>query len=326
MRIAFGRTVRTGLLLSGLLVAPVVMQLAHAQGGGGSTQILVPFAPGGPVDFVARTLATKMAARTGSPVVADNRPGANGLVSANALLPAAPDGKTLMVTGQGLMTISAHLTKLPFDPLTDLTPISGLAYADSALVVGKHVQANTLKEFIELAKKSQPLLAMGSGGKGNITHLYMERLKDVAGVDFLHVPYKGVGPAMQDVMGGQIAGVVTGLVAAIPQIKSGQAKALGLVGDTRSALFPDVPTMAEQGYPVLDVGWFGLIAPPRMRPETVRSLAATAGEIFREEDTKAALAKVGLNVWPKSADELSRIMREESARWAKLIRDKNITE
>jgi len=289
-------------------------------------QILVPFAPGGPVDVVARLLGNRLAVRTGGTVIAVNRPGANGLVAANALLMAKPDGETLMVTGQGLMTIAAHIQGLPFDPLRDLTAISGLAYADSALVVGKRVSANNLRDFVQLAKTSQPPLALGSGGQGNITHLYIERLKDLTKVDFLHVPYKGVGPALQDVLGGQIDGIFTGLVAAMPQIKAGQLKAMGVIGDKRSPLLPDVPTMAEQGYPILDIGWFALIAPPRMRPEMTQALAEAVADILREEETRAALARTGLNPWPKTAEQLMRVMHDESARWAQLIRDHNIKE
>lgn len=314
------------LLCCAALCMVAMASSAGAQSLPRNVQILVSTAPGGPVDIVARILGNRLAARTGGTAVALNRPGANGLLAANALLQAKPDGETLMVTGQGLMTISAHIQSLPFDPLRDLTAISGLAYADSALVVGKRVPASNLRDFVQLAKKSQPPLALGSGGTGNITHLYIERLKDLTKVDFLHVPYKGVGPALQDVLGGRIDGLFIGLVGAMPQIKAGQLKALGVIGDKRSPLLPDIPTLAEQGYPILDIGWFALIGPPRMRPELTQALAAEFADILAEEETRAELAKLGLNPWPKNADQLTRVMHDESARWAQLIREHNIKE
>lgn len=288
--------------------------------------VLVPFSPGGPVDYVGRLIARKLALRSGGTAVVDNRAGANGLIAANALMHGKPDGTTLMVTGQGLFTISPHLAPpMPFDPLTTLTVVGGLAYSDTALVVNKNVPAGNMKEFVELAARSNPPLALASGGQGNITHLYIERLKAVSKANFLHVPYKGVGPAVQEVVAGQTAGLFTGLVAAMPLVKAGQLKALGVVGDKRSLLAPDVPTMAEQGYPILDVGWFALVAPPHTRPDVVQALSAATIAILAEDDTKAELARAGLNPWPKTRAEMTKIMTDESARWGQLIRDNKIT-
>ena len=313
------------LLVCAACALSVAANPAAAQSLPQNMLVLVPFAPGGPVDFTARLIARKLAARSGGTAVVDNRAGANGLVAANALLRAKPDGSTLMVTGQGLMTISPHMQPpMPFDPLTSLTVIYGLASSDSALVVGKNVPANNMKEFMELAGKSQPPLALASGGNGNITHLYIERLKAVSNTKFLHVPYKGVGPAVQDVLGGQTAGVFSGLVAVLPFVKTGQLKALGVIGDVRSPLAPEIPTLAEQGYPILDVGWFAMLAPPKTPPEMVQALSAAVAAILNEDDTKAELAKAGLNPWPKTPAELNVIMQNESARWGKLIRDNKI--
>jgi tripartite-type tricarboxylate transporter receptor subunit TctC len=309
------------LFLSAILLHSFAVHAQMPSGG----RILVPVAPGGPVDFVARIVAGRLAARSGATVVVENKPGANGAVAASALMQSPADGKTLMLTGQGTMTISPHLSKLPFDPLRDLTPIAGVAFADSAFVVGAKVPANSLKEFIQLAKSGAPL-TLGSGGQGNITHLYIERLKDVSHTDFVHVPYKGVTPAVNDVIGGHIAGAFSGLVAALPHIRSGALKPLGIIGSQRSALLPEVPTMAEQGYPVLDIGWFALIGPPKMTSESVSALATAIKEVLAEKETADALTKAGLNPWIKDPKELAQLMSEESARWGKLIKEKNITE
>jgi tripartite-type tricarboxylate transporter receptor subunit TctC len=307
-----------------LLAVPAVSSVSFAQTLPPRVTILVPFAAGGPVDFVARQLAEGLKQKLAIIAIVENKPGANGVLAANMLRQSPADGQMLMVTGQGLMTISPHLTKMEFDPLKDLAAISGLAYSDAALVVSNTVKANDLKEFVELARNASAPLPFAHAGVGNILHLYAERLKSVAKIDFTYVPYKGVQPALQDTAGGFVTGVFAGLVAAVPLIEGKQVKVLGIIGEKRSPLMPEVPTMAEQGYPVNDVSWFALVGPPNFPAEKANAVAKVAAEILSQDSVVSLMAKSALFPWLKDPKELSRYMAEESDRWKILVEQNNI--
>lgn len=306
------------------LVALVASGSAAGQAPPSGMRILVGVAAGGPNDSAARLIAERLRSRRGISAIVENRTGANGLIAANALLQAAPDGQTVMLLSQGLITISPHLSKMPFDPLRDLTPIAGLATVDVAFCVANKVPANNLRDFVRIAKESKPPLSFGAAGQGNITHLLLERLKEVAKIEYLLVQYKGIAPSLQDVAGGHIDGSACALVTAMPLIKAGKLKTVGLFGDKRSKLLPDVPTTAEQGFPILDVSWYGFIGPPKMPRETANQVFAVIKDIVSEAETTAALEKVGFSPWLHDPDQFAQIMKEESARWGKIIRDNGI--
>lgn len=300
------------------------MSVALAQALPPKVQILVGVAAGGPNDTIARMIAERLRARTGGTVIVENRVGANGLIAANALHQATPDGQTLLIMSQGLVTISPHLSKMPFDPLRDLTPIAGLATLDVGFCIANKVPADNLRDFVRYARQAQSPVTFGAAGYGNITHLLLELLKDVAQIKFTLVVYKGIAPSLQDVAGGHIDGSACALVTAAPLFKGGRLKVIGLFGDRRSRVFPDVPTMGEQGFPVTDPSWYGMFAPPNMPREVVNQLFNAIKALLSDDEMIRSMVKVGFDPWIQEPAELSRIMREESARWAKLIRENNI--
>jgi len=311
-----------------LMVVMCVSTHAAAQALPSNIRLIVPFTPSGPVDYSARLLAEKLRTVLGIPVVAENRPGANGAIAAMAVKQAPPDGAMLLYTSSGMLTISPHLDKsLPYDALRDFVPVTTVVYADTALVVGTNVQAKNLKELVELAMKSSSKpLAFGSAGTGNITHGLLELFKESAKIDLLHVPYKGAGLAVVDVLSGQLTGMFIGLSLASPHVKSGKLRVLGVTGARRSALDPDVPTFSEQGYPGLDfVTWTGLMAPRNTPPETIKAIVAGVGRALGQEDTKAKLLSAGMTPSLLQGDEFTQAIRTESDSWKRLITEKHIT-
>lgn len=321
---AFGKQFSLSLLIGAILVSGS----AWAQTLPSSIRLIVPFTPSGPVDYSARLLAEKLRTVLGIPVVAENRPGANGAIAAVAVKQAPPDGATLLYTSSGMLTISPHLDKnLPYDALRDFAPVTTVVYADTGLVVGTNVQARNLKELVELAQKSSGKpLAFGSAGTGNITHGLLELFKESAKIDLLHVPYKGAGLAVVDVLSGQLTGMFIGLSLAQPHVKAGKLRVLGITGSKRSALDPDIPTFSEQGYAGIDfVTWTGIMAPRSTPPETIKAILNGVARALGQEDTKAKLLSAGMTSWLLQGDEFTQAIKTESASWKRLITEKNIT-
>jgi tripartite-type tricarboxylate transporter receptor subunit TctC len=289
-------------------------------------RMVVPMAAGGPTDFIARTLSEKLREKLNANVVVENRPGANGATGAIAVASADPDGKTLLLATSGLLTITPTLDqKSPLDADRDLVPITTVVVNGTALVVRKDYPANNIAEFVALSKKGPKPLSLGSAGVGNILHLYVELLKDATKTEFLHVPYRGVAPAMADALAGVIDGVFADLPASLPQIQGGSMKALGLVGETRSKAAPDIPTIAEQGFPgVNGASWFGLFGPAKMDPKLAESLAAKVGEILRDPEIAAKFEAVGATPTPVTPAEFAERIKRDRAHWAQLIKEHNI--
>lgn len=288
--------------------------------------IIVPFPPGGPVDLSARVLAESMRAQSGIPVIIENRPGAYANIAAVAVKQAAPDGERLLFATSSLLTISPHLySNLPYDAAVDFTPVSMVTYSQAVLVIAASVPAQNLKEFIELARTTRPPFAFGSVGMGGIIHGYIELFKDAAKIDLLHVPYKGGADQFTAVLSGQITGTFVNLSIALPSIRSGKVKALGLVGSKRSVLAPEIPTLEEQGYPGIDfMVWTGIMAPRGTSPEIVKAVANAVSSALAPEAVKAKLLAAGVTPWVLSTEEFSRTIKSESDRWKKLIAEKNI--
>lgn len=309
-------------VLCGAVLLPGVTSAQLPRSG---IRLLVPFAATGPIDFSARVLADGMRAQLGIPVIVENRTGANGAIAAVAVKHAAPDGGTLLVATSGMLTISPHIEKdLPYDAANDFTLLMPISYVDVALVVGAHVPARNLTEFVQLARSARPPLALGSAGTGNVTHGWIELFKDVAKVNLLHVPYKGIAPAFADVLGGRIAGTFAAFSLALPQIKAGKATVLGLVGNKRSALAPEYPTLAEQGYPGIDfLTWNALVGPRNLPPEVVNTIGSAVSRALESDEVRAKLLSGGVTPWLLSAEQFSRAVKDESDRWKKLIVEKN---
>jgi len=289
-------------------------------------RMVVPFSPGGPADLIARKLAERLGPQLDSTVIVENRPGANGVIGVQAVAKAPADGSVLLFATSGMLTISPVLYKdLSYDPLKDLSPIGRVVANGTALLVGKQVPANGMKEFVAYAQRSSQPVPIGSAGTGNITHLYMELMKDATGGNFVHVPYKGVAPALTDVMGGQIAGVFVDLPAALPLLKGGRVKALGLVGAERSPSAPEIPTIAEQGYKGVDgVSWFGVLGPAGMAADRAAAVHDALGRALAEPELINALKDIGSQPALNQPAEMAALMRSEQTRWAQLIKARNI--
>lgn len=294
---------------------------------GRAVRLVVPFAAGGPADFVARTLASKLGDPLNATVIVENRPGANGSIAAQAVSNAKPDGTTLLFATSGMLTISPILDKkLPYDPLKDLVPVSRAVANGTAMVVGPAVPSATLQDFIQYARSRSEPLAFGSAGNGNILHLYLELFKESTKLDITHVPYKGIAPAMTDVIGGQIAGVFADLPIALPHIRSGKVKALGMVGTQRSSAAPEIPTLAEQGVKGVDgVSWFGVLAPARTTPEEAQRLAEAIAKALGDPEARTKLQSVGSEPAPTTPAEMVSLIRSDQARWARVISERKIT-
>ena len=298
--------------------------LAQAPGMPSKMQILVGVAAGGPNDSIARMLSDRLRVKMNVTAVVENRAGANGMIAANALLKAPPNGQTILITSQGLVTISPHLSAAANNPGKDMTPIAGFATTDTGFCIANKVPADNMRDFVRYAKQAPKPVSLGAAGLGNITHLLLEQLRELGQFPYSLVVYKGIAPSLQDVAGGHIDGSVCALVTAIPLIKAQRLKLAGLFGDKRSMLFPDVPTTAEQGLPMPDASWYAIFGPPAMPQATVMLLFNAFKEIVSEPETVQQLAKVGFEPWIHDPVRLTEIIREESARWGKLIRDNNI--
>jgi tripartite-type tricarboxylate transporter receptor subunit TctC len=319
------RAPRASVLLALACAAVVLPSQAHAQLPPAGVRLLAPFAAGGPIDFSARVLAESMQAQTGTPVIVENRTGANGAIAANAVKQAAPNGATLLVATSGLLTISPHTQDNAPDLANDLVPIIALTYVDTVLAIGSHVSAKSLNEFIELARNAQQPLALGSAGVGNVTHGLTVLLSDVAKVKLLNVPYRGIAAALTDVLGGQIAGTWPAFNLALPHMKTGKITALGVVGNKRSELAPEIPTLTEQGYPGVDfITWTAIMGPRNIPPEVTSALRGAIARAITSEEARAKLAAVGIAPWLITPEEFSRTVQDERERWRKLIKERNI--
>ena len=300
---------------------------AQAPASGQPLRIVVPYAAGGPADLVARLLSERLRAQ-GVANIVDNRAGGDGAIGTQAVTQAQPDGNTVLFAGAGLLTVNQHMQKsLPYDPFKDLTPISGIAYADTVFVVSPSVPARDLKEFIALAKATKPPLALASGGTGTTTHLFLELLRDGGGFDFLHVPYKGSAPALTDVLGGQTNGTITALSITLQNIRAGKLKALAMVGPQRSSAAREIPTFAEQGVPGLDItSWWALMAPRNTPPAVVAQLSQQVARALADADVRAKMESAGVTPWPLSTADITATIRAESDRWKKLITERKLGE
>jgi tripartite-type tricarboxylate transporter receptor subunit TctC len=313
------------LSLTGLALTLTLLP-AHAQLQEPFVRMVVPLATGGPADFIARQLAERLQTHLKTKVIIENRPGANGATGAAYVATSEPDGRTLLFATSGLLTITPNLdNKLSFNPDSDLTPIARAVVNGTALVVKASAPYGNVAEFLAFARSKKEPPTLGSAGVGNITHLYIELLKSVTKTDFLHVPYRGVGPAMVDVIAGTIDGQFADLPASLPQIKGGTLKALGLVGETRSVAAPDIPTIAEQGYPgVTGASWFGLFAPAKMDPKLADEIASKVADALRDPSLVSSLQSVGSEPSFLPLKDFAALIAHDRGQWAAVIRERNI--
>jgi len=285
-------------------------------------RLILPFPPGGGTDIIGRILSERMAADLGQPVVLENRGGAGGNVGAEAAARSAPDGYTIVLVAPSLAISPSLYKKLNYDPVKDLTPIGLVATVPNVLVTHPSVPAQTLAEFITLAKNKPGGMNFGSGGAGTSNHLAGELFNLLAGVNLVHVPYKGVNLAMNDLIAGQVQLVVIGISAAAPQIKAGRLRALAVVTPKRSPALPDVPTAAEAGLPNFEVTtWYGLLAPAGTPKPIITRLNAALGRAMHAPDLQERLAGLATEPVTSTPEEFGELIRSEMAKWGRVVRD-----
>ena len=309
--------------LVGGLVLALVAPLAGAQAWPAKPiKWVVPFAPGGTTDILARTVGEKLAQALGQPVIIENKPGAGGGVGAELVARAAPDGYTIMGGTISTHAINASLYKnLPYDPVKDFVPIVLLARVPNMLVVNPDVPAKNVAELIVLLKANPGKYTFASSGNGTSQHLSGELFKSMSGTDMQHIPYKGSPPALQDVMGGQVTMTFDNITTAWPLAKSGKLRALAVTTATRSSIAPDVPTLAESGLPGFEVGsWQGVFAPAGTPPDIVRRLNAEIVRILGLPDVKEKLAGLGAELVGNTPEEFAVLVKAEVVKWADVVR------
>jgi len=289
--------------------------------------LTVGFAPGGGTDTAARIVAKKLSENIGQSVIVENRAGAGGNIAAQQIATAAPDGYTIHLTSVGPMTVAPHMTKnLPYDPKRDIAPITMGVIFPNVFVVHPGVPAKTLAQFVALAKQKPGQLNAASSGVGGAGHLAIELFKDRAGINVTHVPYKGGGPAMTDILGGRIE-MYVGVPSTVgPHVEAGKLLALATTGLKRTAMMPNVPTVAESGYPDFEaVNWYAFVAPGRTPKDIIDFWNREIVKALKDPQVNADLAKHGLEPAPGTPEELSRYMDRESEKWGKIVRDAKIT-
>jgi tripartite-type tricarboxylate transporter receptor subunit TctC len=299
---------------------------ACAQGGevypSKPIRFILPFPPGGGTDILGRILAERLAAQLGQPVVIENRGGAGGNVGAEAAAKSAPDGYTIVLVAPSLAISPSLYSKLNYDPVRDFAPVSLVATVPNVMITHPSLPAATLVEFIALAKSRPGAMNFGSGGSGTSNHLAGELFNAVAGVRLVHVPYKGVNLAMNDVLSGQVHLAVIGIPAAAPHIKAGKLRALAVIDSKRAPALPDVPTVAEAGLRNFEVTtWYGVLAPAGTPRPIIARLNAELVKIMHTPEMKERLAAMATEPVTGTPEAFADLIRREIAKWGKVVRE-----
>jgi tripartite-type tricarboxylate transporter receptor subunit TctC len=289
-------------------------------------RIVVPFAVGGPTDIIARMLAPKLAASLKRPVIVENKVGATGGIGAAYVAKSPPDGETLLLGTSSIMAASPNLIANPsYDPVNDFVPISLVATIENILVVHPSVPANNVRELVAYAKANPGKLAFASSGIGSTYHLGAELFASQTGIQWTHVPYKGAAPAIQDVLAGHVQVMFDNVSSAIPNVKAGKLKALGLASLKRYPSLPDLPTVAEQGVPGYTTTiWLGLFAPAKTPPAVMLRLQKEIGDAVGSADYKEKLLAIEMQPQASTSQELAGYLRADLAKWAKVVKDAGI--
>jgi tripartite-type tricarboxylate transporter receptor subunit TctC len=316
-------------ILIAALLGALFVAGAAAQGGFPSRPItmVVGFAPGGGTDTAARIIAKAASEALGQPVVVDNRAGAGGNIACELVAKAAPDGHTILLGSVGPLTVAPHMIKnLPYDPLKDLAPVTMAVTFANVLVVHDEVPVRTLAEYVKLANEKGSTLTYGSSGIGGAGHLSGELFRMMSGVNIVHVPYKGGGPAMQDLLGKQIASIFATPISAGPHIKSGRIRAIAVTSLQRTGFMPDVPTIAESGYAGFEAtNWYAYVLPAKTSNEIVERWNRELVKILNDPAVRAALLAQGMEPSPSSREALAATIKREYDTWARVVKAANIT-
>ncbi|CAN5493257.1 tripartite tricarboxylate transporter substrate binding protein [soil metagenome] len=305
------------------LLAVVASTPASAQGQAFPSKpirVVVPFAPGGTTDVLARGMAGILQGRLGVPVVIDNKPGGSGAIGIENVARSPADGYTLL-WGTDAVTVQPLLRKdFPVDPQRDLTPLVQVGYTPMLILVGRNFPAKDIQSFIAMAKAKPGELRYGSGGTGTVVHIAAERFRLAAGIDVIHVPYKGTGPALVDAVGGHIEAVITGVPEVMAQVKSGDLRPLVFTGEQRSPLLPEVPTLAESGFPgFFAAGWMGVLGPANLPTAIADKLATALQEAAQSPEFRKIGDQAGLITVSTRQAQTARDLKEQSDRFRDII-------
>ena len=308
------------LVVAGFLAAPAAQAQAWPSR---AVRVIVPFPPGGGLDYFARAIAPRLQENLGQQIVVENRSGAGGMVGADAVAKAAPDGYTLLLASSAELTISQHLyPKMAYDAIRDFAPVSYAAHAALLFSVHPSQPVRTLQDLVALARANPGRLSFASAGTGGVQHLAGEILKTAAKVDIVHVPYKGAGPAVIDMVGGQVQMGFTALPSSIQHARAGRLRPIAVTSVKRSEAAPELPTFTELGYPQLDlVVWYAALFPARTPPEIVAKMSAEINRAVGTPEVKARLLEQGVESVGTTPDQLAKFMQSETARYGKIIRD-----
>jgi tripartite-type tricarboxylate transporter receptor subunit TctC len=284
-------------------------------------RIVVAFPPGGPTDFVGRLAADRMTSLLGQRVYIDNKPGANGTLGGGDVAKSDPDGYSLFLTTSGAVTVSPHLmAKMPFDTFRDFAPVALVTTVNEVLVVSPKLGVKNAKELVALAKQKPGAITFASTGVGSPPHLAQLLLDAAAGVKFLHVPYRGAAPALTDLLGGQVQVVALDIPVVISQIQAGTLVPIGIAGDKRDAVLPNVPTLAEQGYPNTDAAnWYALLAPAKTPPAVIAKLNKAVNDALAEPALHDKLVKIGATPVGGTPQALGDFMKAQYDKWGRVI-------
>jgi len=288
-------------------------------------RMVVGFPPGSQVDIVARLVGQKLAEAWGKPVVIDNAPGAAGNIGADRVAKAAPDGYTLGLLNQAQLVINPSLYKLAYDPAKDFAPVSQISVAPNMLVVHNAVSAKNVKELLALVKAQPGVLTFASAGSGSSTHMAAELFKSVAGLDIRHIPYKGAPAAIPDLLGGRITMMFSAIAVVLPLAREGKLRALAVTSLRRAPVAPELPTIAESGFPGFEVtNWYGLLAPATTPATIVRKLNLETVKALALPDLRAKFADLGVEGIGNSPDEFTAVIKSGIPKWAKVIKESGI--
>jgi tripartite-type tricarboxylate transporter receptor subunit TctC len=304
-------------VVSALLASPSRAQTWPAR----PVRLVVPFPPGGPADAIARALAERLSEIWGQPVLVDNRGGAGGNLGTEHVTRSAPDGHTLLLAASSHVQNATLYRQLPYDPLRDFTPVTQVAYYALVLVVHPSVRAGTLAEFEALLRENPGRIAVTSAGVGTPTHLAAELFRIRGGFHFVHAPFQGAAPAHTALLGGQVQAMFHNPVLAMPAVRAGALRALASTGERRAPQLPEVPTLAESGYPRFEAGtWYAVLGPAGLPQGVLAKLDGDLRRVLAAPELRERFSRLGLETLDAGPDELGRIMRADLGRWAEVIR------
>jgi tripartite-type tricarboxylate transporter receptor subunit TctC len=309
-------------LLMGLMSSQAMAQQTYPSK---PIKVVVGYAAGGAVDVVARTIGQSISTSMGQAVVVENKPGAGTNIAVKSVITAEPDGYTLMMAANALAANMSLYQPAPFDAERDLVAVSLIGRVPVVIAANASAPYANIKQLIDAAKGKPNSIAFGSPGNGSTPHMAIELFARAAGIDLQHVPYRGGSPAITDVIGGQLPLVAVNALEVLPHVKSGKLKVLGVLSPNRSAIFPDVPTIAESGYPGFEASvWYGLVAPAATPKPIVAKLHEEVQKALQTKEVRERMSAVGGEVVPGSAEMFANLIRSERQRYAKLVRDAHI--